>query len=277
MSTVDVYRITDQLEQETLDIIVERLETRGRHPRALVLIDEYLDAMAIDNAADVLDIGCGTGVISRRIARRPGFRGRVIGIDLSPYLTHTAARLAEAEGVGRRIDFRTGDSHTLGIPEASLDAVVAHTLLSHVQDPAAVVKEIARILKPGGVAALFDGDFASMTFGTSDPGQGTRDDERIVNAIVTQPRVLRQMPEMLHAAGLRQTHCFGHVIADVGTMDYWGPAVESFRKVLPKAGAMTQQEADAWAAAMRERSARGIFFAASNYYSYVAVKPGRNG
>lgn len=273
MSTVDVYRITDRLDDDTLDIIVERLETRGKHVRALALIDEYLDAMNIDAAADVLDIGCGTGVISRRIARRPGFHGRVIGIDLSPYLTHTATRLAEAEGVGQRIDFRTGDSHTLGIPEGSLDAVVAHTLLSHVDDPVAVIGEIARILKPGGVAALFDGDFASMTFGTTDPAQGKRDDERIVGAIVTQPRVMRQMPELLHGAGLRQTHCFGHVIADAGRMDYWGPAVESFRKVLPKAGAMSQAEADQWAAAMRARSERGIFFAASNYYSYLAVKP----
>lgn len=273
MSSVDVYRITDQLEPDTLDLIVERLETRGRHPRALALIDEYLDAMVIDTAGDVLDIGCGTGVVSRRIARRPAFRGRVIGIDLSPYLTRTATRLAEAEGVGHRIDFRAGDSHTLGIPEASLDAVVAHTLLSHVQDPAAVVREVARILKPGGVAALFDGDFASMTFAAADPVQGRRDDERIVNAIVTQPRVMRQMPELLDAAGLHRTRCFAHVIADVGRMDYWGPAVESFRKVLPKAGAMSQAEADAWAATLRARSERGIFFAASNYYSYVAMKP----
>lgn len=273
MSTVDVYRITDRLDDDTLNVIVERLETRGRHPRALAIIDEYLDAVNVDAAADVLDIGCGTGVVSRRIARRPNFAGRIIGIDLSAYLTHAAARLAEAEGLGHRIDFRTGDSHTLGIPDNSLDIVVAHTLLSHVNDPVAVLKEISRILKPGGVAALFDGDFASMTFGASDAAQGRRTDELIIGAIITQPRVMRQMPELLQEVGLQCFRSFGYVIADVGSMDYWGQAVESFRKVLPKAGAMTPQQADAWATSMVDRSERGIFFAACNFYSYLARKP----
>lgn len=270
MSTIDVYRITNQLDDDTLDVIVSRLETRARHPRVIAMTTEYLDAMRIDEAKDVLDVGCGTGVISRVIARRPNFTGRIIGIDLSPYLTHAAARLADQEGVGHRIEFRTGDSHTLGIPDRSLDAIVAHTLLSHVDDPLAVLREIRRILKPGARVALFDGDFASMTFGSSDPEQGKRDEETIINAIVTQPRVMRQMPELLRQAGLKLTQSFGYVIADVGRMDYWGPGIESFRKVLPKSGAMSVQQANAWADAMIERSNNGMFFGASNYYAYLA-------
>lgn len=270
MSTVDVYRITDQLDKDTLEVIVSRLETRAKHPRAMAMMREYLDAMGIDDAKDVLDVGCGTGVISRAIARRPGFKGKVIGIDLSPYLTHAAARLAAQEGVADRIDFRAGDSHTLGIPDRSLDAVVAHTLLSHVDDPLAVLCEIRRILKPGAPVAIFDGDFASMTFGSSDPMQGKRDEETIINAIVTQPRVMRQMPELLRQAGLTLTQSFGYVVADVGRMDYWGPGIESFRKVLPKSGAMSQAQADAWADGMLERSKQNMFFGASNFYTMLA-------
>lgn len=273
MRIVDVYRITNQLDNSTLDVIAARLEARGKHPRVIEMMEDYLEAMQIDNAKDVLDIGCGTGVVSRAIARRHGFSGKVIGIDLSPYLTQAAARLAEAEGVGNRIDFRTGDSHTLGIPDRSLDAVVAHTLLSHVDDPGAVLREIYRILKPGATAAIFDGDFASMTFGSSDPEQGKRDEQTIINAIVTQPRVMRQMPELVLQAGLKLGTSFSYVIADIGEMDYWGPGIESFRKVLPKSGAMSPQQANTWADAMVERSNRGIFFGASNYYSYLATRP----
>ncbi|MSQ58134.1 MAG: methyltransferase domain-containing protein [Betaproteobacteria bacterium] len=273
MGTVDVYRITDRLDQTTLDVLVARLEARGKHPRVIEMISEYLGAMNIDGAQDVLDIGCGTGVVSRAIARRLKFGGRIIGIDLSPYLTHAAARLAEAEGLGHRIDFRTGDSHILGIPERSLDAVVAHTLLSHVDNPGAVLAEIYRILKPGGTAAIFDGDFASMTFASSDPEQGKRDEERIINAIVTQPLVMRQMPELLQQAGFKLEKSFPYVVADIGTMDYWVPGIESFRKVLPKSGAMSQQEADRWADAMVERSNQGTFFGASNFYTYIARRP----
>jgi len=273
MSTVDVYRITDQLDDSTLEILISRLETRGKHPRAAEMTNDYLEAMRIDEAKDVLDIGCGTGVVSRAIARRAGFTGRVIGIDLSPYLTHAAARFARQEGVGDKIEFRTGDSHTLGIPDRSLDAIVAHTLLSHVSDPSAVLSEVFRILKPGSCAAIFDGDFASMTFGSDDVEQGKRDEETIINAIVTQPRVMRQLPELLKQAGLELTKSFCYVIADIGRADYWGPAIQSFVKLLPKAGAMTRAQAEAWGTSMQKRSDEGIFFAASNYYSYVARRP----
>jgi len=81
MGTVDVYRITDELDDATLDVLVTRLEVRGKHPRFGQMMREYFDAMAIDSAGSVLDLGCGTGVASRAIARRAGFSGRVTGID----------------------------------------------------------------------------------------------------------------------------------------------------------------------------------------------------
>src|SRR4029079_2593868 len=98
------------------------------------MLQQYVDAMRIDSAETVLDLGCGTGVAARAIARRPGFHGRVTGIDLSPYFVASAQRLAEAENIAR-IDFRVGDSQSLSLPDAGFDAVVVHTLISHVNDP----------------------------------------------------------------------------------------------------------------------------------------------
>src|SRR4051812_32727572 len=111
VSTVDVYRITDQLDDPSLDAIVTRLEARGKHPRFVAMMQQYVDAMRIDSAESVLDLGCGTGVAARAIARRPGFRGRVTGIDLSPHFVAVAQRLAAAESIDR-IDFRVGDSQS---------------------------------------------------------------------------------------------------------------------------------------------------------------------
>ena len=139
MATVDVYRITDQLDDPTLDAVAARLEARGKHPRFIAMMREYLEAMRIDSAATVLDLGCGTGVVSRAIAQRRGFAGRVTGIDRSPYLIAAARRFAVGEGVPKAIEFRTGDSQSLGLPDAAFDAVVAHTLISHVEDPAAEI------------------------------------------------------------------------------------------------------------------------------------------
>jgi SAM-dependent methyltransferase len=269
MSTVDVYRITDQLDDPSLDAIVTRLEARGKHPRFVAMMQQYFDAMNIDSAESVLDLGCGTGVATRAIARRPGFRGRVTGIDLSPYFVAVAERLAAAENIAR-IDFRVGDSQSLSLPDEGFDAVVVHTLVSHVNDPLAVLREVRRILKPGGTVGIFDGDYASMTFAGDDPVKSKETDDAIIQAIVTQPRVMRQMPQLLREAGLAMTASFAHDVADIGKADFFAPALQSFLKLLPRSGAMTEPQAQLWVAAMLERSEQGIFFGASNFYSYVA-------
>jgi ubiquinone/menaquinone biosynthesis C-methylase UbiE len=272
MGTVDVYRITDKLDDATLDVLVTRLEARGKHPRFAGMMRDYLDAMAIDSAGSVLDIGCGTGVAARAIASRAGFCGRVTGIDRSTHLVGAATQLAQEDGVSGRVDFRAGDSHGLGLRDAEFDAVVAHTLLSHVEDPRAVLQEIARVLKPGGYAGIFDGDYASMTFASNDPVEGKAIDETIVGAIVTNPRVMRQMPQLLRDTGMELVAAFGYVVADVGRADFWDTSIKSLVKLLPKAGAMTESEAAEWAATMFRRSEQGTFFGASNYYGYVAAK-----
>jgi ubiquinone/menaquinone biosynthesis C-methylase UbiE len=272
MATIDVYRITDKLDDPTLDAVAARLEARGKHPRFVAMMQQYLGAMEIDSAATVLDLGCGTGVVSRAIAQRKGFAGRVTGIDRSPYLIAAAERFAAREGVARVVGFHTGDSQSLSLPSAALDAVVAHTLISHVEDPAAVLREMARIVKPGGRIGIFDGDYASLTYGTTDPAKGKATDEMIINALVTNPRVMREMPQLLKEAGLVLEASFAHVVADIGRADFFAPGLQSLVRVLPKSGAMSESEARAWVNAMLRQSDEGTYFGASNFYSYVATR-----
>jgi ubiquinone/menaquinone biosynthesis C-methylase UbiE len=270
MATVDVYRITDKLDDPTLDAVAARLEARGKHPRFIAMMQEYLGAMEIDSAAAVLDLGCGTGVASRAIAQRKAFAGRVTGIDRSPYLIAAAKRFAEGEGIAGVVEFRTGDSQSLSLPNAAFDAVVAHTLISHVEDPASVMSEIARIVKPGGRIGIFDGDYASLTYGTPDPAKGKATDEIIINALVTNQRAMREMPQLLKAAGLSLEASFAHVVADIGRADFFAPGLQSLVRVLPKSGAMSEGEARAWVNALLKQSDEGTYFGASNFYSYVA-------
>jgi predicted TPR repeat methyltransferase len=68
MKPSDPYAATDKLDESLLRVIVTRLEARGRHPLFEKMLQDYLDAMQIDRAKTVLDIGCGTGVATRAIA-----------------------------------------------------------------------------------------------------------------------------------------------------------------------------------------------------------------
>jgi ubiquinone/menaquinone biosynthesis C-methylase UbiE len=275
VGSIDIYSVTDKLGDDVLASIATRLEVRGRHPVFVRMLDEYLDAMGIDDARSVIDLGCGTGVASRRIAQRAGFSGRVTGVDRSPFLIAAATRLAGEENLAGHIDFRVGDTQSLDLGAGEFDAVVAHTLISHVERPAAVLAEIARIAKPGSSIGIFDGDYASLTFGNPDPEQGKRDDEALIAAIVTNPRVMRQMPVLVRDAGLELVASFPYIVAEVGEADFWRPAIESFCKLMPAAGAMTEAEASAWADRLLQASASGLFFGASNYYGYVLRKPTR--
>ena len=273
MNAIDPYRTTDQLNEELLAVIVNRLEARGAHPFFQNVLREYLDAMHIDTAHRVLDIGCGTGVATRVIARRPQFSGKVTGIDLSPNLARTAERLATEEGLSARVEFHAGDTQSLDFPEGAFDAVVAHTLVSHVTEPLAVLKEAARVVKPGGLIGLFDGDYASITFALADPEQGKHFDEKLISAIVTSPYVMRMMPRLIREARLEMLQSFSYIMAEVGRADFWLSAIESFRRLAPQSGAMTEEEAEGWIASLKQAADEGVFFGSSNFYTYIARRP----
>lgn len=273
MAKTDPWNATDSQDDAVLDVMIDRLEMRGTYPPFVGMLNDYLDAMRIDEAGTVLDLGCGTGIASRAIARRSGFAGELTGIDLSEYLVRAARTLAEREGVSGRCTFLAGDSHALDLPDAGFDAVVAHTLFSHLTDPAQVLAEALRLVRPGGPIAVFDGDYASLTFELDDPAASGPADARFIAAVVAQPRVMRRMPRLARAAGLEIEAVLPGVITETGTGDFWLSGVQAFRKLGPSSGVATAAEADAWVGALEDASARGVFFGSSNYYAYILRRP----
>lgn len=201
MGVIDPFGRTDTLDQGILKKLVTRFEARAKHPTFSKMLDEYLEAMDLDDAGFVLDLGCGSGLAARAIAHRDGFSGKVAGVDLSAYLVTIADHLAREEGVAEHTDFHTGDVYDLAFADGTFDAVVAYTLLSHVDEPSIVLKEASRVLKRGGMLGMFDGDYASLTFDHADPVKGKAYDEALISAVVTNPRVMRQMPRLLRQVG----------------------------------------------------------------------------
>jgi ubiquinone/menaquinone biosynthesis C-methylase UbiE len=267
---VDPFRITNKLESSTLDVIVARLETRGHHPHFAKPLSNYLDRMKIDSAAKVLDLGCGTGIAARAIAQRPRFRGTILGIDLSDHLIQVARRFAAEERLSDRVRFETGDSHTLGLARGSFDAVVAHTLFSHLDDPAQVLTEMRRVLRSEGIVGIFDGDYASMTFELADEARSRQMDDAIVGSLMTNPRILRRLPRLLKKAGFAVEVVMPSIITEVGNADFWRSSVEAWAKLVPVAGILTEAETTAWREELLDASTRGEFFGSCVYYAYIA-------
>jgi hypothetical protein len=74
-------------------------------------------------------------------------------------------------------------------------------------------------------------------------------------------------------AGLRIERSFAYVLTEVGRAEFWESSVRSLGALLPKAGAMSQEEANAWVASQMRASEEGVFFGTSNYYGYVLRRP----
>jgi ubiquinone/menaquinone biosynthesis C-methylase UbiE len=158
MATRDAYCFINDLDASTVEGLIARLEFRGKDPTFTHMREAYLAQLALPPTAHMRELGCGTGVVLRALAQQRGFSGRLIGVDQSPVLIAAARRLTAEEGGDQRIEFRVGDVHHLDVGESIFDAVVAHTLLSHVADPHMVLKEAARVVRPGGSVVIFDGD-----------------------------------------------------------------------------------------------------------------------
>jgi len=108
------------------------------------------------DGARVLEVGCGPGHLSTRLAREHGLD--VTGLDLDPAMIGRARANAErvGEGFGRLPSFLVGDAASLPFPDGSFDLVVSTLSMHHWADPTAGMAEIGRVLGPGGKALIWD-------------------------------------------------------------------------------------------------------------------------
>lgn len=103
----------------------------------------------------VLEIGSGPGELALEIARRlPSTE--IVGIDLADAMIQRAAERAQVEGLRERVRFIHADAAGLPLADGTFDVVVSTLSLHHWADPASVFAEIARVLRPDGVALIYD-------------------------------------------------------------------------------------------------------------------------
>lgn len=121
------------------------------NPARMQYFTSVFAAQGVDPAGKVIiDVGCGGGLFAEEVA---GLGASVIGIDPAPGAI--AAARKHAAGAGLAIDYRTGSGEHLPADDACAEIVYCVDVLEHVADLDAVVGEIARVLKPGGLF-LFD-------------------------------------------------------------------------------------------------------------------------
>ncbi len=113
-----------------------------------------VDHVTVDSDAHVLDVATGTAAIAIELATRTGCR--VTGIDQSPDMLTHGRRAVDDAGLGDRVTLMQGEAERLPFPDASFDALTFTYLLRYVADPAATLRELARVVRTGGVIASLE-------------------------------------------------------------------------------------------------------------------------
>ncbi len=269
----DIFQHISSLDAEGVQRIIDRLEFRGKDKAFVAMREEYLSQMNLAQNAAILDLGCGTGVVTRAIAAQNHFTGRIVGVDFSSELIAAANYLAAEEGLEDRIEFRVGDASALKDEDESFDAVLLHTLVSHVPDPPKVLSEAARVTRRGGTVAIFDGDYASITYATGDHSLDAEIVKAILEAIVANPFVMRELPSFLSSAGLDIEQFIPSVLAEAGTGAFFSSVAETYIPVVIRSQTAPEIKANEWLNAYRQTVSSNTAFASCNYYTYLARRP----
>jgi demethylmenaquinone methyltransferase / 2-methoxy-6-polyprenyl-1,4-benzoquinol methylase len=102
----------------------------------------------------VIDVACGTAAVAVELVRRHGCR--VVGIDQSPEMLAEGRRRVAAAGLAGRIELQEGRAEELPFDDAAFDGLTFTYLLRYVDDPAATMRELARVVRPGGRIAMLE-------------------------------------------------------------------------------------------------------------------------
>jgi ubiquinone/menaquinone biosynthesis C-methylase UbiE len=253
------WRDTAGISEAAARDMATRLELRARAEDETTARDAYVQLLGVAPGQHVLDVGCGSGVVTRALAQRVAPSGRVVGVDASPALLAVAHERAEEAGLSRRIEFREGDCRALPCPDASFDATLAVTVLTHVPDVGRALAEMVRVTRVGGRVGVFD--FDGDMFVIAHPDReltrrivAARSDHGAVNGWLA-----RRLPGLLAELGLVDIRVQGFMPFEREPGSFYAGAAERAASVAAQMGVITSDEQAHWLAALRTELAAGRF------------------
>jgi SAM-dependent methyltransferase len=110
----------------------------------------------------VLEVGCGNGVFLPRLAEKVGPAGKVVGIDHAESFVQEARSKVAAAGLGTIVAVEQADVYRLPFDNSTFDAAHCERILMHLDDPDAALREMARVVRPGGVVVAAEPDWAGI-------------------------------------------------------------------------------------------------------------------
>jgi SAM-dependent methyltransferase len=253
--------------------LVAALDEQAELPAIERLRATVLELLVPRPGSRLLDAGCGTGDVVRRLATNVGATGRVVGVDASATMLHEARRRTVDPTLP--VEFHRADITRLPCDDATFDGAYCERVFQHLHDPHAAMTELVRVTRPGGRIAVVDTDWGMHAIHGADSTLTAR----IIAcwaALSANCRAGRQLPAQFIDAGLGDPL----VVADtITSRDPRPPSLQPFATMAGAAehhGVVTARDADDWLRQLTEAGAQGTFFWAVTLIGVVATRPARD-
>jgi ubiquinone/menaquinone biosynthesis C-methylase UbiE len=256
-----------------MQFVAEAQERLGALPVQVTMREAWLAHAGIVEGSRVLEIGCGTGVVTRDLARLVGPSGRVVGIDPSEALLQTAERLAEKAGVASRIELRLGDVGELNLPPQSFDHAVACLVFLHLGDLRSAVHQLNRVLRPGGGLVVFEQDLESIAVDHPDRALTRLILQHAAEHYVLSADAARRLPGLIAAAGFQDLEVLTFLQAERHEDGLLYGLLLRLADLAVAHGRIRPESGSAWAQTLGAKAAEGTFFASLPHYAVLGRKP----
>ena len=242
------------------------LEERSHSPDMQEVDQKLCELVAPKHGELILEVGMGSGALCRRLIPCIQPKGIVVGVDISYTMTKKAVEYAHSAGINRGVDFGSALAEALPFENACFDCAVAARLLLHVSNPARVIGEMMRVVKPGGKVVVMDWDFGTVAVDHPDREMtrqllNWRNDHHGGNNWSG-----RQLWRYMNEAGLQNVAAYpcvlvAHDESNGLTQSLWRAA-----QVACEAGAISEHEREIWVTELKKHIQAGTFFASIVYF-----------
>lgn len=248
----------------------KRLERLYRTRDALRRRRLVREAIAAEPGDRVLDIGCGGGFYVAELLDTVGPEGTIVGVDASAAMLDLAARRCAGHD---NVAFREGDALALPVENERFDVAFSVQVLEYVADATAALVEMRRALRPGGRVVIWDVDWATVSWHSSDPARMDRVleawDEHLVHRSL--PRTLAAR---MRTAGFDEVTSQGHVFAttDFDPESYGASLIPLIQDFAAGTDAITADDSAAWAAEQEHLGQHGEYYFSCTQFCFQGTK-----
>jgi arsenite methyltransferase len=240
--------------------------------RRRALIREALGAQPGDR---ILDAGCGPGFYVAELLDEVGPGGSVVGADVSAAMLAVAARRCEKHP---NVAFHEADVLALPVESADFDRAICVQVLEYVPDVPRALAELYRTLRHGGRLLVWDVDWATVSWHSSDLDRMARV-LRDWDAHLAHASLPRALTAQLRGVGFDDVRMQGHTFAtnEFSPDTYGGGLVPVLERYVAGRGVIGEEELGAWVAEQRELGERGEFYFTCVQFGFTATKPADRG